>query len=135
MGSWMADRLLSKGHSVTGDKRTGSKAEWRIDRRMQWADSPRAVAEAADTLFVMVTDSAALEAVALGSDGFLAEMGTGKLLIDMSTVSPAVSRSLAARARERGGRLKPVDIAGATFTVSNLGGGEVDAFTAIVVPP
>ena len=129
----MADRLLSKGHSVTGYNRTRSKAEWRIDRRMRWADSPRAVAEAADTVFVMVTDSAALEAVARESDGFLAEMGTGNLLIDMSTVSPAVSRSLAARARER----RPVGACRHRRRYiydQQSGRVEVDAFTAIVVP-
>jgi pyruvate dehydrogenase E2 component (dihydrolipoamide acetyltransferase) len=42
-------------------------------------------------------------------------------------------RDLAERARA--GRLQPTDIAGATFTISNLGMFEVDAFTAIIVPP
>jgi pyruvate dehydrogenase E2 component (dihydrolipoamide acetyltransferase) len=42
-------------------------------------------------------------------------------------------RDLAERARA--GRLQPADIAGATFTISNLGMFEVDAFTAIIVPP
>ena len=47
MGSRMAARLLSKGHTVTGFNRTRSKAAWLIDRGMHWADSPRAVTEAA----------------------------------------------------------------------------------------
>ena len=55
MGGRMAARLLAKGHSVTGYNRTRSKAQWLIDRGMTWADSPRAVAEAAETVFVMVT--------------------------------------------------------------------------------
>jgi pyruvate dehydrogenase E2 component (dihydrolipoamide acetyltransferase) len=45
----------------------------------------------------------------------------------------ALRRGLAERARA--GRLQPTDIAGATFTISNLGMFEVDAFTAIIVPP
>ena len=44
MGSEMVNRLLSKGHSVTGYNRTRSKAEWLIKKGMKWADSPRAVA-------------------------------------------------------------------------------------------
>src|SRR5436309_7686753 len=102
MGGQMAGRLLTKGHAVTGYNRTRSKAQWLIERGMKWADSPRAVAEAADTTFVMVTNSASLEAVANGPDGLLAGLGAGKLLVDMSTVSPAVSRALAAKVRETG---------------------------------
>ena len=48
MGSRMVNRLLDKGHTVTGYNRTRSKAQWLIDRGMKWADSPRAVAAAAD---------------------------------------------------------------------------------------
>ena len=57
----MTDRLLSKGHSVIGNNRTKSKAQWLIDKGMTWGDTPRAVAQAADVIFVMVTDSTALD--------------------------------------------------------------------------
>src|SRR5947199_8632368 len=92
MGGHMVNRLLDKGHTVTGYNRTRSKAQWLIDRGMKWADSPRAVAEAADVIFVMVTDSKALEGVSNGADGFLAGLRDGKVVVDSSTVSPAVSR-------------------------------------------
>ena len=61
MGGNMVARLLEKGHAVTGYNRTKSKAQWLIDKGMQWADSPREVADAADVTFSMVTDSSALE--------------------------------------------------------------------------
>ena len=48
MGSRMAKRLLDAGHTVTGYNRTKAKAQWLIEAGMQWADSPRAVAEAAE---------------------------------------------------------------------------------------
>jgi 3-hydroxyisobutyrate dehydrogenase-like beta-hydroxyacid dehydrogenase len=136
MGSRMADRLLTKGHAVTGYNRTKSKAQWLIDRGMRWADSPRAVAEAVDVVFVMVTNSAALEAVAMGPDGFLAGMGRGKLLIDMSTVGPAVSRSLAARVRERGGDMVDAPVSGSVTTLeqgklSVMVGGEPATFDRV----
>ena len=117
MGGRMADRLLSKKHSVTGYNRTRSKAQWLIDHGMQWADSPRALAEAVDVVFVMVTNSAALEAVTLGPDGIVAGMGPGKILIDMSTVSPTVSRGIAARVRERGGDMVDAPVSGSVITL------------------
>jgi 3-hydroxyisobutyrate dehydrogenase-like beta-hydroxyacid dehydrogenase len=117
MGGQMAARLLTKGHTVTGYNRTKSKAQWLIDKGMKWADSPRSVAEAADTTFVMVTNSAALEAVANGPDGLLAGLGAGKLIIDMSTVSPAVSRNLAAKVREKGADMVDAPVSGSVITL------------------
>jgi 3-hydroxyisobutyrate dehydrogenase-like beta-hydroxyacid dehydrogenase len=117
MGGRMAARLLAKGHAVTGHNRTRSKAEWLIEKGLTWADSPRAVAEAADIVFVMVTDSRALDAVARGPDGFLEGLGPGKTVIDMSTVSPATSRALAREARERGAALVDAPVSGSVKTL------------------
>ena len=101
MGGHMVNRLLEKGHTVTGYNRTKSKAQWLIDKGMKWADSPRAVCAAADVTFSMVTNSAALEEIADGPNGMLAGLSAGKFWIDMSTVSPAVSRALAAASEKR----------------------------------
>jgi 3-hydroxyisobutyrate dehydrogenase-like beta-hydroxyacid dehydrogenase len=136
MGGRMADRLLSKKHSVTGYNRTRSKAQWLIDHGMQWADSPRALAEAVDVVFVMVTNSAALEAVTLGPDGIVAGMGPGKILIDMSTVGPTVSRGIAARVRERGGDMVDAPVSGSVITLeqgklSVMVGGERATFDRV----
>src|SRR5215469_15903413 len=103
MGSEMVNRLLSKGHEVTGYNRTRSKAEWLLEKGMKSAGSPRAVVEASDVTFSMVTNSAALAAVMNGPDGMLAGIKPGKIFVDMSTVSPAFSREIAAKVREIGG--------------------------------
>jgi 3-hydroxyisobutyrate dehydrogenase-like beta-hydroxyacid dehydrogenase len=94
MGGNMVARLLEKGHTVTGYNRTRTKAQWLIDKGMRWADSPRGVAAVADTTFSMVTNTAALQAIAEGPDGMLAALGKGKTLVEMSTVSPEFSRAL-----------------------------------------
>src|SRR5271156_668553 len=94
MGSQMVSRLLSKGHTVTGYNRTRAKAQWLIDKGMKWADSPRAVAQAADFTFAMVTNTAAVAAITEGPEGLLAGLGAGKIFIDMSTISPSASRTL-----------------------------------------
>lgn len=117
MGGNMVARLLDKGHTVTGYNRTRSKAQWLIDRGMKFADSPRAVAAAADITFSMVTNSAALHSVMEGPDGILAGLTSGKLQIDMSTVSPAVSRALAAKVREKGADMIDSPVSGSVITL------------------
>src|SRR5580692_11148205 len=102
MGGQMVSRLLEKGHTVTGYNRTRSKAQWLVDKGMRWADSPADVAQAADFIFTMVTNASALEAVAEGPDGILSSIGKGKILIDMTTGSPAKVRDLATKIRSKG---------------------------------
>ena len=117
MGGRMANRLLDKGHIVTGYNRTRSKAQWLVDRGMKWGDSPRAVAEAADVILVMVTDSKSLEAVSEGADGFLAGLREGKVVVDSSTVSPAVSRGVAEQVRAKGADMVDAPVSGSVSTL------------------
>jgi len=84
---------------------------------MKWAESPRAVASAADVTLSMVTNSAALGAIIDGPDGILAGLAAGKLLADMSTVSPAFSRSIAAKVRERGADMVDAPVSGSVITL------------------
>jgi 3-hydroxyisobutyrate dehydrogenase-like beta-hydroxyacid dehydrogenase len=93
MGSELANRLLSKGHSVTGYNRTREKANWLIKKGMKWADSPCEVSAASEVIFSMVTNSAALQAIVEGPDGILAGLAPGKLFADISTVGPVVNRN------------------------------------------
>jgi len=117
MGSQMVARLLEKGHSVTGYNRTRAKAQWLVERGMKFADSPRVVCAAADVTFSMVTNSAALEAIMDSADGILAALTPAKILVDMSTVSPAFSRGLAARVREKGADMVDAPVSGSVITL------------------
>jgi 3-hydroxyisobutyrate dehydrogenase-like beta-hydroxyacid dehydrogenase len=117
MGSLFVERLLAKGHTVTGYNRTRAKAQPLLDRGMQWADSPRAVCEATDVTFAMVTNSAALEAIAIGPDGLLAGMGPGKIFVDMSTVSSVASRALAEKLREKGADMVDAPVSASVATL------------------
>ena len=117
MGGRMAKRLLDAGHRVTGFNRTRSKAEWLIEAGMEWADSPREVAEAAEITLSMVTDTKALRAIAEGPDGIIAGLSSGKLYVDMSTVSAAESREVAARVAERGARMLDAPVSGSVVTL------------------
>lgn len=136
MGGQMVNRLLDKGHTVTGYNRTRSKAEWLIKRGMHWAETPRAVAQAADIVFTMVTNTQALEAVADGPDGILAAMGPGKLWIDMTTGSPVKCRHLAAKVRDKGADMVDAPVSGSPLTLqqgklSIMVGGRREAFDRV----
>jgi 3-hydroxyisobutyrate dehydrogenase-like beta-hydroxyacid dehydrogenase len=136
MGGRMADRLMSKGHTVIGNNRTKSKAQWLIDRGMTWGDTPRAVAEKADVVFSMVTDSSALESIAYGADGIVAGLGPGKVLIDMSTVSPAASKALAEKVRAKGADMVDSPVSGSVITLEQgkltmMVGGRAETFEKI----
>ena len=117
MGGRIAKRLLDAGYPVIGYNRTQSKAQWLLDAGMQWGSSPRAVAEEADIIFTMVTNTAALNAVFHGPDGILAGLKSGKIFIDMSTVSPAGSRKLARLVSEKGAQMLDVPVSGSVITL------------------
>lgn len=136
MGSRMAARLLEKGHSVSGYNRTRSKAQWLLDKGLNWAESPRAAASAADVVLSMVTNSQALEDIANGPDGVIAGLGHGKVWVDMSTVSPDVSRALADRVREKGADMMDAPVSGSVITLeqgklSFMAGGRRETFELV----
>jgi 3-hydroxyisobutyrate dehydrogenase-like beta-hydroxyacid dehydrogenase len=117
MGSQMVSRLLDKGHTVTGYNRTRAKADWLVKKGMRWADSPRAVAAVADVTFAMVTNAAAISAVVDGPDGLVAGLGPGKIFVDISTVSPEVSRASAAKVRAKGADMVDAPVSGSVITL------------------
>jgi 3-hydroxyisobutyrate dehydrogenase-like beta-hydroxyacid dehydrogenase len=136
MGSQMVNRLLSKGHTVTGYNRTRSKAQWLVEKGMQWADSPRAVASASEYTFAMVTNSAAITAITEGPDGLLAGLSASKIFLDMSTVSPAVSRATAAKVRALGADMVDSPVSGSVITLTEgklsvMVGGRKDTFEKV----
>ncbi len=136
MGSHIVERLLGKGHAVTGYNRTRGKAEWLVERGMKWGESPRAVADATDVTFSMVTNSAALEAITEGPDGIIAGLSTAKIIVDMSTVSPQVSRQVVAKVREKGADMVDSPVSGSVSTLqegklSIMVGGRKETFERV----
>ena len=117
MGGRITKRLLDAGHTVTGYNRTKSKAQWLLDLGMRWGETPRAVAEAADVIFTMVTNTGALYEVVDGHNGILAGLQKGKIYIDMSTISPAASNRLAERVAEKGAQMLDSPVSGSVITL------------------
>jgi 3-hydroxyisobutyrate dehydrogenase-like beta-hydroxyacid dehydrogenase len=136
MGSRVVKRLLDAGHTVTGYNRTKAKAQWLMEAGMKWADSPRAVAESADIVFSMVTNTEALYAVALGNDGIVAGLSRGKVFVEMSTVSPKASREIAQQVAAKGASMLDCPVSGSVITLeqgqaSLMVGGDAATFERI----
>ena len=81
MGALIVPRLMAAGHKVTGWNRSRDKAEPLLAQGMAWAESPRAVAEKCEIVFSIVTDGAAVRAVALGGESVLAGLKPGEQVI------------------------------------------------------
>jgi 3-hydroxyisobutyrate dehydrogenase-like beta-hydroxyacid dehydrogenase len=136
MGGGVARRLLAAGHEVHGWNRTPEKAAALVDLGLVLEDSPRAVAERADVVFSMVTNVAALRAIAEGEDGIVAGLGSGKVWVDMTTAAPAVSRELAERVRETGADMVDAPVSGSVSTLeegrlSIMVGGSEETFRRV----
>ncbi len=136
MGGRVAKRLLDAGHTVTGYNRTKSKVQWLLDAGMQWAESPRQVVENADVTFSMVTNTAALHEVLNGNDGILAGLVTGKVYIDMSTISVSTSREIAEQVAAKGAFMLDAPVSGNVLhveegKVSMIVGGEQTVYEKV----
>ena len=117
MGGRIAGRLLDAGYHVSGYNRTRSKAAWLVERGLRLADTPRELAAAADVVLTMVTDTSALLAVTEGGDGILAGLEPGKVYVDMSTVSPKVTRELAGKVAATGAAMLDAPVSGSVTTL------------------
>ena len=133
MGSSIVRRLLAGGHDVTVWNRTREKAEPLLAEGARWADSPREVAAAGELVFTMVTNTEAVRAVTEGEDGILAGLRAGAIYVDMSTASPANTRSLAERLAGAGASMLDSPVSGTAVTVdqgkaSLMVGGDDETF-------
>lgn len=136
MGRPMVERLLAAGHVVHGSNRTAAKAEALRAQGLEWCETPREVAEKTDIVISMLSDDDALEAVAGGEFGVIAGLRPGAIYVDMSTVSPGLSRRLAERVLKRGARMLDAPVSGSVPQVEQgkltiMVGGDDAAFEAV----
>jgi len=136
MGMGIVPRLIASGHSVTGWNRTATRAGPLLALGMRWADSPREVALESEIVFSIVTDAAAVRAVALGADGIIAGLAQGSVYLDMSTIAPDASRAVAAEFAQAGLTMLDAPISGSTVTLAEgkasiMVGGDKAAFERV----
>jgi 3-hydroxyisobutyrate dehydrogenase-like beta-hydroxyacid dehydrogenase len=111
----MAANLLKDGFSVTVWNRTASRMEPVVAQGASAATSPREAATCADALITIVSDPPALEQVLWGDQGALAGLRRGSLLIDSSTISPALARRVASACAEKGVEFLDAPVTGGTW--------------------
>ncbi len=102
MGQGMVANLLKAGHEVTVYTRTKAKADGLLALGAKWASSPAESVRGADIAISMVGYPNDVEEVWRGPQGFMSSAKSGCVLIDMTTSSPALARSLAAEAAAKG---------------------------------
>ena len=135
MGSGMASNLVGAGHDVVVWNRTRSKAE-AVDGATV-ADSPADVARRCEVVLICVADTPDVIEVVRGTDGVLAGLRDGALVVDHSTISPSATVDLAAEVEGRGGRWVDAPVSGGSEGAANgtlsimVGGADEDVARAM----
>jgi len=136
MGASMVGHLLDAGFSATVYNRTKAKAEPLLAKGATWAETPKAVAEAADVIFTIVGYPSDVRAVILGDEGALAGCKAGNVIVDMTTSDPslAVECYQAAQAKDVSVIDAPVsggDVGAKNGTLSIMIGGDKEVVDAL----
>lgn len=133
MGMHMARNIMTAGFPLTVWARRPETAEALRQEGAEWAESPAALAGASDIVITIVTNSPDVQVLVTGDHGLLAGARPGLVIVDMSTIAPAVTRSLAERCARQEVALLDAPVSGGTQgaekgTLAIMVGGETDAF-------
>jgi 2-hydroxy-3-oxopropionate reductase len=133
MGKPMARHLMNAGHKLVVLDHHRAAVDELAGEGAQGAGSPREVAEAASVVISMLPDSPQVREVYTGDAGALAGAREGSLLVDMSTISPVVTKELAAECGERGVGMVDAPVSGGDTgakqaTLSIMAGGSAEDF-------
>jgi 2-hydroxy-3-oxopropionate reductase len=138
MGRPMASNLKRTGHELFVHARRAESMEPLIAAGAIACASPAEVARQVDVVFTMVADTPDVEQVIMGPDGVLEGLRAGSVVVDMSTISPAATRGMAARLREQGAEMLDAPVsggeAGAIEGVLSIMVGGTDAAFQRVLP-
>jgi 2-hydroxy-3-oxopropionate reductase len=133
MGRPMARNLLKTGYPLTVWNRSQLGIKELVRDGASPGSSPEDVARRSDVIITIVTDSPDVEKVALGSEGIIEGGRPGLVHIDMSTISPAVTRRIASRLAEKGIEMLDAPVSGGDTgaqagTLSIMVGGKEETF-------
>jgi 3-hydroxyisobutyrate dehydrogenase len=132
----MARNIAKAGFPLTVWARRHEAAAAIMSEGASWAESPRDLAAASDVVVTMVTNSPDVEKLVTSEHGLLAGAHPGLVIVDMSTISPEVSRELAARCAARGVGFLDAPVSGGTQgagagTLSIMVGGDAATFERV----
>jgi len=112
MGNPMSKNVLKAGFELTVWNRTESKMKEIVELGAQAAGSAKAVAQKSEVTITMLAGPSDVEQVTLGKNGFLEGIKRGSVIIDMSTISPAVSKRIASEVAKAGGNMLDAPVSG-----------------------
>ena len=102
MGAPMAGHLIDGGHELCTAVRQTPAPDWLLEKGLTVCDSPKAVAESAEIIILMVPDTPDVERVLFGDNGVAKGLSPGKVVVDMSSISPIATKDFAAHIEELG---------------------------------
>ena len=137
MGRPMARNLLKAGYSLVVHSRSQGPVQELIRDGAKPASSPKAVAGEVDLLITMLPNSPDVEVVALGSNGVIEGTRPGLTFVDMSTISPIVSKKIARALEPKGVRMLDAPVSGGERgaiegTLSIMVGGDKGVFDSVL---
>jgi 3-hydroxyisobutyrate dehydrogenase/glyoxylate/succinic semialdehyde reductase len=112
MGSRMAANLQRRGYKVIVFNRTRERADALLRDGATWGKNPAGVADKAEILFTMLATPEAVEAAALGTEGFLRHLAPGSIWVNSGTVNPSFARRMADEAKSNGVRYLDAPVTG-----------------------
>jgi 2-hydroxy-3-oxopropionate reductase len=133
MGRPMCLNLLKAGYPVTVHNRTPSKADEALQAGAEWAASPKEAAEKSDIIITMVPDTPDVEEVILGDKGVIHGARRDSVVMDMSTISPSMTKEIAHRLRGKNIAMLDAPVSGGDIGAQNgtlaiMAGGEESVF-------
>ena len=137
IGTPMCMNLVKAGHEVTVWNRTASRMKPLTDAGAAAAASPKEAARGSEIVITCVSDSPDVEHVIVGTDGVIEGASPGTVVIDMSTISPSVTRSIADRLAEKGVQMIDAPVSGGVNgaeagTLSIMVGGDRDSVERVM---
>jgi 2-hydroxy-3-oxopropionate reductase len=136
MGKPMALNLLKKGFSLTVHNRSQAPVDALVAAGATGASSPAEVAASSDVIITMVPDSPDVRLVVEGPNGVFETVREGSIIVDMSTIAPAVARDLASKASLLGVAMLDAPVSGGEIgainaSLSVMVGGDAGAFERV----
>ena len=133
MGQPMAGHILQAGYSLTVYNRTQSKVEKLVSQGARMGNTPAEVAAQSEVIITIVSDSPDVEEVVVGPSGVLEGIKENSVVVDMSTISPAVERKLNKKLLSRNCHLVDAPVSGGDVGAQNaslviMAGGDKAAF-------
>jgi 3-hydroxyisobutyrate dehydrogenase len=133
MGQGMAGNILKAGHELTIHNRSREKEENLAAKGARRAASPEEAASGAEVIVICVSDTPDVEEIILGDAGVIHGAAEGAIVVDMSTISPTVTRSIAEKLGGKGVKMLDAPVSGGSEgahegTLAIMVGGDAEDF-------